>query len=83
MRGHICSFQACPDVTKGITYERFKRNVLTAGRFSVFEATANDRSRAMYDKLCSDPEIVTDHDAIGYPWTAVRLKTPVEESNQR
>ena len=79
MNAHICSFQACPDVTLNTSYEEFKRGVLAVGRFSSAEATVSSRARDMYTRLWRDPDIVTDNSG-GYPWTAVRLKTPVEES---
>lgn len=42
------------------------------GRFSVFEATANQVIANMMDRLCHGPYIVTDH-SCGYPWTKVTL----------
>lgn len=42
------------------------------GRFSVFEATANQTIANMMDRLCRGPYIVTDH-SCGYPWTKVTL----------
>lgn len=66
---HICSFQAGPDVTRRMTYKEFREAVLRAGRFSVFEATVNQRTAGMYDTLCKDPTVKTT--PIGFPWTKV------------
>ena len=54
------------------TYEAVKAAVLAAGRFSVFEATANMKSAKLFTRLCADPDIETFH--LGFPWTGVRLR---------
>ncbi len=69
----ICSFQAGPDISRKTTYKKLKALVLRAGKFSVFEATANERAAALYTRLCRDPEIEIDHQ-LAYPWTGVRRK---------
>jgi len=70
------SFGECPTVTPSMTYENFRSTVLQVGRFSCFEATANDRSADFYTRLCRDPEVETT--TLGYPWTAVKRKTDME-----
>lgn len=75
MKIHICSFQDGPDVTRKTQYPAFRAAVLKAGRFSAFEATANEHAAELYTRLCSDPEIETDK-SCGFPWTKVRLKEP-------
>lgn len=72
-RIYIDSFQAAPTVTRNTTYADLKRDVLAAGRFSVFEATENNFAASLYTRLCEDPEIETDK-SCGFPWTSVRLK---------
>lgn len=69
---HICSFDAV-DIRKGDLndYDAFKHKVLLAGRFSVFEATETQRRAKLFDRLCRDPEIVTE--TVGFPWTLVKL----------
>ncbi len=71
---HICNFDAVelPRGAKG-NYAEFRKAVLKAGRFSVFEATENQRVAGLYTTLCRDPEIETDI-SCGFPWTRVRLK---------
>jgi hypothetical protein len=71
---HICSFDAV-DLLRGkaLTYETFKEAVLKAGRFSVFEATANQKSAKLYTQLCQDLEIETDK-SLGFPWTLVKKR---------
>lgn len=71
-RVHICSLQEAPDVTRRTTYEELKAAVLKAGRFSVFEATANDRAARLFTRLCKDPTVETVK--LGFPWTGVRAK---------
>ena len=40
------------------------------GRFSVFDATANDDIARTMTRLCAN-RLTTDHEAMGYPWTVV------------
>lgn len=70
---HICSFEAV-EIPRGrkLTYASFKAAALRAGRFSVFEATASDRSAALFDALCQDPEVVVT--PLGFPWSKVELR---------
>ena len=70
---HICSFQSADTVTRRTTYGDLKAAVLKAGRFSVFEATANDRAAGMFDRLERDPDIETDH-TCGFPWIGVKIR---------
>ena len=71
-RVHVCSFQSGPTVTRRTSYADLKRAVLDAGRFSAFEATANDRAAGMFNTLCHDPEVETFD--LGYPWKGVRRR---------
>ncbi len=80
---HIDCFDACPTVKRGTDYEEFKAAVLKAGRFSCFEANANNHAAKMYTRLCRDSGIVTDHESVSYPWTLVRLATPDEIAARR
>ena len=59
---------------KRLTYEAVKAAVLQAGRFSVFEATETPQRARLFDRLCQDPEIETDHTSCGFPWTLVRRR---------
>jgi hypothetical protein len=67
---HVCSFQAAPDVTSRTSYEELRAAVLKAGRFSAFEASANQRAGRLYTRLCQDPTIETTD--LGFPWTGVK-----------
>ena len=71
----VCSFQSGPDVTKKTTYEELKAAVLTAGRFSAFEASENRYSCQLYTRLSTDPDIELDNKSVGFPWVIVRRKT--------
>ena len=73
---HVCSFSAV-DLPRGeaLTYESLRDAVLRAGRFSAFEASANQRVADLFTRLCADPEIETDITSVGYPWTLVRRRT--------
>ena len=71
----ICSFEAVGQITPGISYEGFRRQVIKAGRFSVFEATANRRAASLFTQLCCDPEVEIDGESVGFPWTIVRERT--------
>ena len=78
---HICSFQSLDRrAGKGTQYADLKREVLKAGRFSVFEATDNEWAAKLFDRLCKDPEIEIVQ--MGYPWTGVRLRTKGESLAQ-
>ena len=71
---HICRFDSAEHLTrKKRTYESVKAAVLEAGRFSCFEASANQKNASLFTRLCKDPEIDTFD--IGYPWTGVRYKS--------
>jgi hypothetical protein len=70
---HIDSFSSAHTVTRKTRYEDLKAEILRAGRFSVFEATANGFAAGMFDRLCRDPELEIYHR--GYPWTGVRKKS--------
>lgn len=70
---HICRFDSAEHLTgKKRTYETVKAAVLEAGKFSTFEASANQKNASLFTRLCRDPEIETFD--MGYPWTGVRLK---------
>lgn len=59
---------------KARTYEAVKAAVLAAGRFSVFEATANDRNAAIFTALEHDPEVETFRNPPGFPWIGIRKR---------
>lgn len=72
---HICSFEAVEHLREStLAYEELKAAVLRAGRFSVFEASATSKRARLFTRLCSDPEIITDKDSVGFPWTLVRSR---------
>lgn len=71
---HVDVFSSADTVTRKTRYEDLKAAIVKAGRFSVFEATANGLAAGMFDRLCRDPEIETFW--LGYPWTGVRPKKP-------
>ena len=71
---HVCTFSALDDVKRSTTYESLKAAALRAGRFSVFEATANDHAAALFSQLERDPTVATDRTKFGYPWIAVTKK---------
>lgn len=73
------SVRAClllpgPSVTSKTTYEGLRAEALKAGRFSAFEAGANQHAASLFTELCRDPTIETFD--LGYPWTGVRRKDP-------
>jgi hypothetical protein len=72
-RVHICRFDSAGDVTgKRRTYENVKVAVLKAGRFSVFEATENQKSAQIFMDIERDPDLETFE--MAFPWRGVRLK---------
>jgi len=80
---HICSFEAVPGIRKGMPYTEFREAVLSAGRFSAFEASDTKWKAALYDSLASDQSVVMGQEAISYPWTMVRAATPREIEERR
>lgn len=72
---HLCRFDSTEDIPKKKrTYEVIKARVLERGRFSVFEATADAKNAALFTRLCRDPELIIDHESLGYPWTVVKKR---------
>jgi hypothetical protein len=70
---HVCRFDSAEHLTgKKRTYKSVKTAVLEAGRFSVFEATANMKSARLFTRLCADTEVETFD--MGFPWTGVRRR---------
>lgn len=67
-----CSFEALPDLGNVTTYQQLKALALKAGRFSIFEATQNQRIARLFVKLDADPEV--DVQPIGFPWSTVRKR---------
>ncbi len=65
----ICVGGAVKNLPKSTSYAEFRRAVLEAGRFSVWEAGERPLD---YSRLCHDPEVFTDD--IGFPWTMVRAR---------
>lgn len=53
------------------TYGVIKQRVVDAGRFSIFEATADDLNARLFTQLHDDTELVLDNTR-GYPWIYVR-----------
>lgn len=70
---HICCFEAVGPIRRRVTYEEFRERVLAAGRFSAFEATENQRTARLYDRLTRDPTVVFSQEC-GFPWTTVRRR---------
>ena len=54
------------------TYKTIKAAALDAGRYSVFEATADLKSARMFMKLDKDPEV--ERYELAFPWIGVRRK---------
>lgn len=70
---HICCFDSTLHLRgRKRTYEAIKAAVLEAGRFSVFEATVNQKTALMFDQLTRDPEL--EFEKVGFPWTKVMKK---------
>ena len=57
-------------VTPKTRYEDFKRDILAAGRFSVFEV--DSKNAKFYTRLGKDPEL--DCAPMQYPWVGVKKK---------
>lgn len=74
-RVHVCTFEAV-DLKKGdlSDYDAFRQAVLTAGRFSVFEATETMAKANMFTRLSKDPTVCCTPE--GFPWTKVEEITP-------
>ncbi len=71
---HICRFDSAEHLKgRARTYEAIKAAVVAAGRFSIFEATANKRNAELFTRLNHDPELVTDNTR-EYPWIYVTRK---------
>lgn len=71
-RVFVDRFDSTEHITgKRRTYEAVKAAAIKAGRFSCFEATANQRNATYFTRLCRDPEVETFD--LGFPWTGVRL----------
>ena len=70
---HICRFDSADHLEgKKRTYEAVKQAVLAARRYSIFEATANQRNIAIFSDIGRDPELEITR--LGYPWIGVRRK---------
>ena len=74
-RVHICvTSVGLEDLTR--RQQRDKAQVLRVlhrhGRFSVFEATANQVIAKTMDAICANGLVETDN-SVGYPWTKVKL----------
>jgi hypothetical protein len=88
-RVHICRFDSTLDLFERPrgrrdwvrpTYEEIKARVLEAGRFSIFEATYNQRTIAFFTRLGRDPEVVCITEGVGYPW--IRVERKIEEEKK-
>lgn len=70
---HVCRFDSAGDLRgKKRTYENVKAAALNAGRYSVFEATENDRNAALFSRLARDPDVVIFD--MPYPWIGIRRR---------
>ena len=65
----LCSHSAVDMPPRKDGYAAFREAVLKAGRFSVWEATESKANAKLFERLCRDPEIVTE--PLGFPWTKV------------
>ena len=74
MSVHIDSFQSGDDVTRKTKYEDLKAQVVAAGRYSVFEATANQWAAGLFMRLDRDPELEMEITKDGYPWIGVKKR---------
>ncbi len=75
----VDSFESAGHLTgRQRTYDAVKDAVLSAGRFSVFEATQNERNAKLFSDLCNDPEVEIFN--LGYPWTGVRKAVEDDET---
>ena len=70
---HVDCFQSVDTPTRKTRYEEFRAKVLSAGRFSVFEATANSTAAAMFTRLCNDPTVDTNQ-TMGFPWISAKAR---------
>ena len=73
---HVCTFSAGIDDLprrKQRNPHDVARVLARAGRFSVFEATANDTIAKTMDWLSDSGWFVFDHESQGFPWTKVTL----------
>jgi hypothetical protein len=72
----ICRLDTTSDMPKKerLNYEYLKERVLEVGRFSCFEASESLELGRLFTRLCHDPELVTDNENPGYPWTSVRRR---------
>ena len=82
MSTHICRFDSAEHIVgKKRTYRAVKAAVLEAGRYSVFEATANERNAAIFSDIDRDPELIVER--AQFPWFSVRLRTEVGAQGKR
>lgn len=65
--GHVCSFSSCAPVSRKTKYSKLRDEVLKAGCFSVFEATASNQAAAMFMDLERDPTLVVER-TMAFPW---------------
>ena len=71
---HVDCFDALPDMTRRQQRDPLTvaRALVAAGRFSVFEASANDTIARTMTRLARSGWFDFD-DSCGYPWTKVTL----------
>lgn len=69
---HIDSFQSGDDITRKTKYEDLKAQILAAGRYSCFEASANQYAAALFMRLDRDPELEITN--AGSTWIKVQRK---------
>ena len=71
---NLCSFASGPEkITRRTKYEDVRAAVVKAGRYSVFEATDNERAASIFSAIDRDPELIVGRSS-GFPWITVTLK---------
>ena len=74
----ICNDEAGPSCNARTKYVDFRAAVVKAGKFSVFEATANSYARKLYTMLHDDRTLEVK--PVGFPWTTV-TEVPGRDAN--
>lgn len=70
---HLCRFDSAEHlVGKKRTYAAVKEAVLSAGRYSIFEATDSPRNAGLFNDLDRDPEL--ERFRLPYPWIGIKRK---------
>jgi hypothetical protein len=70
---HVDRFDVASDLTgKKRTYAAVKERVVAEGRYSIFEATENDRNIGIFSQIDRDPEL--QRFQMDYPWIGIRRR---------